>query len=86
MTVAMEELRGDENPACALRKQRALPGRKVGKNIVRRALPVAALNLGGHAVSERLDPAQQLHHFLALKAWKSHLTRFSLSALVDRVD
>lgn len=83
----MEELRGDENPACALRKQRALPGTKVGKNIVRRALPGAALNLGGHAVSERLDPAQQLlHHFLALKAWKSHLTRLSLSALVDRVD
>ena len=83
----MEELRGDENPAFALRKQRALPGRKVGKNIVRSALPVAALNLGGHAVSGRLDPAQQLLcHFLALKAWKSHLTCLSLSVLVDRED
>ena len=32
----------------AARKQRILPGGEVGKNILGRALPVAALNLEGH--------------------------------------
>lgn len=57
---------------------------KVEKTIlIGKALPVVALNLGGHTVSEGLDPSEQpLEHLLTLNPWVSYVMCLSLSLVV----